>query len=189
MGVDPEGQADALLLAFARWSAEVRLRDGAAGRSRQRWLHQQASEAATFAGTLLDLAERRAAVSLLSPGRRFAGRLVGVGPDFCVLEEATRATVVALGRVIAVQPHPRGPTPPVAVASGDRRAVLEMTFAQALAAMAADLAPLRLALIGSETLVGDLVGAGEDVVTLRLPGNPPRPTFVPVTAVEGFSPQ
>ena len=35
-----------------------------------------------------------------------------------------------------------------------------MTFAQALAAMAADLAPLRLALIGSETLVGDLVGGG-----------------------------
>ena len=58
MGADPESQADALLSAFARWSAEVRVRDEAAGRTRQRWLHQQASEAATFTGTLLDLAEQ-----------------------------------------------------------------------------------------------------------------------------------
>jgi hypothetical protein len=186
---DDGSQADALLNAFARWSAEMRVRAETTGRSRQRWLHQQASESATFAGTLLDLAERRSQVSVLSPGRRFSGRLVGVGANLCVLEEPTRVTVVTLSQVIAVQPHLDAPIRGLSVATGNRPVALEMTFSQALAAMASDLAPIRLALSGTETLVGDLVAAGEDVVTLRVRGNPPRSTFIPIAGVEAFSPQ
>ena len=48
-------------------------------------------------------------------------------------------------------------------------------------------APLRLALRGTETLVGDLVGVGEDVVTVRVSGHPPRSAYVPLDAVEAFS--
>jgi hypothetical protein len=189
VSLDPPGDADALLSAFARWSAHTRVRDEVAGRARQRWLEQQAAEAATLTGTLLDLAEGEAPVTVLSTQRRFSGRLVGVGSDLCVLEAPARVTVIALRQVIAVRPHPSPATPRPPTASGDRAAHLTMTFRSALAAMAMDLSPVRLALIGTETLTGELTGAGDDVITLRLPGIPPRPAYLPIAAVEAFSPQ
>jgi hypothetical protein len=186
---DLPGDADALLSAFARWSAQARVGDEAASRSRERWLRQQATESATLAGTLLDLAEGQAMVSVLSPQRRFSGRLVGAGKDFCVLEEPGRVTVIALSRVIAVQPHLSAGTPRPGAASGDRAVNLDITFCSALAALATDLAPVRVALVGTEVLVGELVSAGEDVITLRTPGTPPRPAYLPIAAVEAFSPR
>jgi len=189
MSSEPPGDAESLLSAFARWAAGTRVRDEAAGRARQRWLHQQASEAATLAGTLLDLAEGRAAVTILSAQRRYSGHLVGVGADLCVLEEPGRVTVVGLSRVIAVQPQPTPATARPAAASGNRAIEMVMTFQGALSAMAMDLAPVRIALVGTEILIGDLMGAGEDVVTLRVPGTPPRPAYLPVAAIEAFSPR
>ena len=59
----------------------------------------------------------------------------------------------------------------------------------ALAALAADLAPVRVALCGTETLTGELAGVGEDVVTLRVPTLPPQVVYLPMGAIESFSPQ
>ena len=188
MSPDPLGDADALLSAFARWSAHTRVHGEVVGRARQRWLEQQAAEAATLTGTLLDMAEGEAPVTVLSPQRRFSGRLVGVGADLCVLEASARVTVIALRQVIAVRPHP-GATPRPRTASGDRAVHLTMTFRNALAAMAMDVSPVRIALAGTETLTGELTGAGDDVITLRLAGVPPRPAYLPIAAVEAFSPQ
>lgn len=177
------GAADELLRAFARWSAEVRHNEAAASRSRQRWLAQQATETATFRGTLVDLAEAGNPVNVATASHRLGGRLVGVGPDLCVVEEPARITVVDLGCVVAVTPQGAAPV----AAAGDRATAVELTFAEALATLAADLTPVRLGLRGGETLSGDLVAAGEDVVTLRLAANPPRMTYVPGAAVEAFS--
>lgn len=177
--------ADELLRAFARWSADVRHAEAAASRSRQRWLAHQARETATFRGTLVDLAEAGSPVSVATPSRRLAGRLVGVGPDLCVLEEAARITVVDLGCVVAVTPQGAAPV----AAAGDRATAVKLTFAEALASLADELAPVRLGLRGGETLSGDLVAAGQDVVTLRLAANPPRMTYVPGAAVEAVSPR
>jgi hypothetical protein len=186
--LEPAGSADAILSAFARWSAQARVRQEAAGRARERWLHQQATEAATFTGTLLDVAESHTTVTVLTGQRRFSGRLVGVGRDLCVLEDPGRVTVIALEHVIAVQPFP-GPTEPRSrAASGDRPVSLQMNFRGALGAMAVDLAPLRVALLGTETLAGTLRSAGEDVITLQMPGTPPRPAYLPIRAIEAFSP-
>ena len=181
-----------MLAAFARWSGDERRREAAAARGRERWLRQQDAEAATLSGALVDLAEQGAEVTLVLGGRRLAGRLVGVGPDLCVLEnDRGSSSLVSLGRLGAVLPafsagggvggggsgvgfpsRPgdsgalQGRTGPV---SGDRDPALRLRFADALAALAAEALPARLLLDGGEVLAGDLVGVGADVVTLRLP--------------------
>jgi hypothetical protein len=189
------GEADAMLAAFARWSADQRWGEAVSARSRERWLRQQEAEAATLSGTLVDLAEQGAEVTLVLGGRRLAGRLVGVGPDLCVLEDDRgSSSLVSLWRLGAVLPAgglegregaglpagglggrvgtvvPAGGLGgrPVA-AGGDRDPALQLRFADALAALAAETLPVRLLLDGGDVLAGDLVGVGADVVTLRLP--------------------
>lgn len=181
--------ADELLGAFARWSADLRHREAAASRSRQRWLAQQATEAATLQGTLVDLAEAGAAVAVATGSHRFAGSLVGVGPDLCVVEEPGRITVLDLGGIVSVSPATptaggRHPT-----AAGDRPGALEVTYDEALRAVAAEVAPVRLALRGGATVDGELTAVGIDVVTVRLPTTPPRMTYLSAPTIEAFSPR
>ena len=49
------------------WLADARIEGSADARARERWLHAAAEADATFAGVLLDLAERRVAVAVRPP--------------------------------------------------------------------------------------------------------------------------
>lgn len=211
--LDPDG----LLTLLRAWAGDARTRDAAAARTRERWLRLQAAEAATWLGTLVDLAERRQVVTLQVGATARTGRLVGVGHDLCVLDEAAGAVLVALPHVHALQAHPTRPigprgagptgagatnagtrpstagtstagTPADLVADGNRRPALELSFADALAALAAERSPVRLGLAAGADAVGTLVAVGADVVTLR--GNAvARPvTFVPIVAVAVCAP-
>lgn len=182
--------ADELLRAFAQWSAEVRRRDAAASRSRERWLAQQAAEAATFRGTLVDLAEAGSAVVVATPSHRFSGALVSVGADLCVVEEPGRVNVIDLSGVVGVSPlGAPGRGGWAGAATGDRAAALEVTFDEALRLMAGELAPVRLALRGGDTVDGDLIAVGHDVVTLRRPAQPPQVNYLAAPAIEAFIPR
>lgn len=185
------GNADAMLAAFARWSDDERQREASVARGRERWLRQQEMEAATLSGTLVDLAERGAEVALLLGARRLVGRLVGVGPDLCVLEgQHGSSSLISLRRLGAVMPTgpvaglPGRPGP----AGGDRCPPIELGFAGALAALAAEMLPVRLLLAGGEVLAGDLVGAGADVVTVLLPTSPRSHAHAAIRAIDVCTP-
>ncbi|MHB1930088.1 MAG: hypothetical protein ACYCUG_11845, partial [Acidimicrobiales bacterium] len=154
--------ADALLSALTGWAADSRAREAAAERARERWLRQQAQEAATWLGVLVDLAEHGLDVTLTLDGRSVTGTLAGVGEDLCVVAHAGGTTLVALAHVRAVRAA-QGSW----VAGSDRRPALRIGFPDALAALAAERSPVAMALIGGSEVRGALVAVGTDVATLR----------------------
>ncbi len=170
-----------MLAAFARWSGAERARAQAAARSSERWLRQQRAESATLAGTLVDLAEDGAEVTLAVGPRRLAGRLVGVGVDLCVLEGRDgSSSLVALERLSALWPAGQRGAP----GGGERVPELPLRFVDALAALAGEMVPVRLWLSGGEILAGDLVAAGVDVVTVRLPTPSRDYAYAPVRLID-----
>ncbi len=113
------------------------------------------------------------------------GRPGGLGragsPDLTM----RRATAGAEQRPPGVGPAvDRAPGP----ASGDRVPELSLRFVDALAALAGDLAPVRLWLDGGEHLTGQLVAAGIDVVTLRLATSGRDHAYAPVRAIAVCTP-
>jgi len=173
--------AEELVAAFARWAAGERSAAAARGRTQERWLRQVATEAATFGGLLVDLAEGRAAVVLTVAGERHAGSVVGVAADFCVLtDQAGALQLVALRAVSSLR---TGITRTGSEPAGDRPAAISLHLADALAALAADRAPVRLVLSDGGRALGDLVATSTDVVTLRV-GSPSRQVVhVPLAAI------
>lgn len=138
------------------------------GRSRERSLRQQAEEDATLAGTLLDLAERRSAVTVrTATGRTHHGAALAVGHDFVVVRgENGVDTFVALAAIATVRPYRAPP------ASGDR-VPSDTRLVDVLGAAAPDRP--RVALVaGTEVVAGELRAVGADVVTVQLDG-PERP--------------
>lgn len=161
-----EPNGDDLVAAFARWAADERVREAARQRSRERWLRQQASEEATLAGILTDLAERRAEVVVTTRTRQMAGWLLGVAKDFFVLEDRDRAGVlVATEHLASISPLTRDAQR--ADPSGERPPPLSLLLVDALVMLTADRSPVRLGLVDGEAVLGDLVAVGRDVVTLR----------------------
>lgn len=170
--------ADELVRAFARWAAQERAGFAAEERARRRWLGEQAVAGSTMIGILVDLAEQSAHVVISLPDHTCSGRIVGVGTDFCVVNQRIgRPAVVALRHVGAVSPEPGS-----RLAAGDRAPALEMSLAAAFAVMAEERLPVAVR-SGQATIEGEVYGIGEDVVTLR--SNPPnrRLTHIPLRTV------
>lgn len=182
-----------LLRSLARWRAELRTGDAVKARSKERWLRQQAEEAATWTGTLVDLAESSETVGLLVGARTLTGRLVAVAGDFCVLVTTPGAVVVvSLGHLRAVRAR-AGRRP---AATGERQAPLGVCFVDTLEILAGERSSVRLGLAGGETLGGRLEGVGVDVLSVRCPpgagatgtARSPVVLHVPFSAVEWCSP-
>jgi hypothetical protein len=159
--VDPELDAAALL-------DDARAREAAESRARERWLREQATAGATFAGTLLDLCEQGVAVTVrMATGRAHRGQVAAVGDGVVVVRAANAPALYArTAAIVAVRP-----TPGSAVASaGDRTP--PATFD--LATLLADVAPLRprVALFAgaAEPVAGELRAVGADVATVALEG-------------------
>jgi len=161
---------DELAAAFARWSAEERVRESAGRRSGQRRMAEAAAAGATWAGVLLDLAESGEPVALTVGGRRLAGHLSAVGEDFCVVENLDAgACIVALGAISSVRQDPSGMAERRGGPSGDRPPALRLSFASALGALVAERLPVAI-WSGDELFEGDIAALGGDVVTIRNPG-------------------
>lgn len=148
------------------WAAEQRADAAIAGRSRSRWLARQAAEEATFAGVLVDLAERGDEVVVRTrAGRSHRGRLTLVSEALVVIETASARVAVPFDRMGAVRrdgASTEGPT-------GDRRPIGGPALGTWLAALVGDRPIVALSLDGdSEPLRGELLAVGVDVVTLRL---------------------
>ena len=127
-------------------------------------MRDQAAAGATWAGALVDLAESGAHVSLAVGTARMAGRLEAVGRGFCVLGQAgSRPVLIAQEAISAVWPETAGNVPP----SGSRIPALDLSFGAALSMLAEERSAVRLTVEGGHQVSGDLIGAGEDVLTVR----------------------
>ncbi len=162
-----------------RWLATARADDAAAARARERWLRQMAEESSSFAGVLLDLAERGAPVIVQTRGgRRHRGTIIVVGVDFVALHTAQRADLlVAYTGIASVR------TDGVSAPVGDRQVTFALDLAEAVAALASD-RPRVLVHAGAdgEGTSGELRSAGEDVVTVQLDGNAGA-AYVPIASI------
>ena len=210
-GADPAGESapggpgDGLLGEIARWVASERVARAAAERSRARSLAAQSVATATWAGVLVDLAERAAPVSVAVTGARISGRMVGVARDFCVVELGDgRPAVIRLDAITEVStsagpggpgsggpgsraPGSRGlgsggPGAGGSAPGGSRRPAASVSMVDVLEAAAAEASPVSLH-TPSGMVNGDLVALGQDVVTLRDPGPSRRRIHVPLSAV------
>jgi hypothetical protein len=153
-------------------------------RAEQRDREERAAELATWIGTLRDLAERRLPVSVRArSGRVHRGALVGLGADHLVLRlQAGSVALIALEATRTVRPEPGQPAPP---AMGDRDTAQDRTLAEALARSVDDRRPVVLVLRDVEDpLQGEVIGLGEDVVTLRLGGVDRGTVYLPLDAVD-----
>lgn len=164
----------------------VRVRDAIAERTRQRDLTREAVESATLLGTMRDLAERQAGVTLTTAtGRSHRGSLVAVSTDHVVVSTPSRHLVhVRLGTVVVVRPDPdsRAPLP-----QGDRRPPQDKYLLERCAEWVADRPALGVAITGvRELLRGRLVSVGDDVVALSLDGSR-SPTYLAGDAIEAIA--
>jgi hypothetical protein len=178
--VEGREPGEELVAAFARWAAQDRARSAATDRARQRSLGDQALSTATWTGILVDLAERGAGVTVSLGGNRCTGWIVGVGRDFCVVEQAVRRrpALIPLSAISYVSADQPGGAMP----SGDRPTGLDLSMAAALAALAEERVPVALR-VGGDEVEGEVIGVGEDVVTLRANAPAGRLVHVPLAAV------
>lgn len=149
---------------------DARADHAAAERARERSLREQAAEGATLAGTLLDLAEHGAPVTLqTAAGRTHRARVGAVGADFVLLRPETGDEVlVRLGAITTVRTQPGTSMGP---ASGDRDPD-GARLLDVLAAVAPDRPRVTVVTMGSADPVrGALRSVGLDVATLRLEGD------------------
>lgn len=153
-------------------------------RSERRGRQQRATEVATWIGTLRDLAERRIVVSLrVRSGRVHRGTLVAVARDHVAVRLAAgRLVFVALPAVRTVRPEPGEAAPP---AMGDRDSAQDRTLGEVVARLAEDRAPVVLGVRDLEAaLAGEVVGLGEDVLTLRVAGADRATVYLPLDILD-----
>lgn len=165
---------------LSAWLASARADVAAAGRARERWLARAAAESATFAGVLLDLAERGEEVVVSGrTGRRLRGRVEAVGADFAALALTEGgAALVLFSAVAAVRGEPGAPPAP-----GDRPLQVEVGVAEALSVLAEDRPRVLVVCAGGEGLAGELVAVGQDVLHLRLDDAGRSTAYVPLASI------
>ncbi len=179
----PGQDVDALLADLARWTADTRTDEAARSRTRERWLRQQATEDARFAGVALDLAERQVAVAVVTTtARTLHGHIVAVAGDFMVLRhEGGTSTFLALAAAATIRPQGgyRG-----ADAASERTGRADTVLVDVVTALAADRPRVRVVVEGGgEALAGELRAASGDVATLRLDGDPPATIYLQLASM------
>lgn len=161
---------------------EARADEAARTRSRERWVRQQAQEAAEFSGTLLDLLERGVRVGVrTTSGASHHGRLLGLARDVCgVRIDGGRRVWIRLAAVTAVRPEGGARYPDAADERTERE---DVEFAEVLARLAEDRPRVQLVTAGASGAVsGELRAVGADVVTL-LEGDNREPCYVSLPSV------
>ena len=172
---------DDLLARLDRWVAAARSEDAIAARARGRWLRQVADESASFAGVLVDLAERGTPVVVHgAAGRRHRGVVAGVGADFVALRTAQGAHILLAFRGVAAVRAQRG----AGQGLGDRDVSVELGLTEALAALAEERPRVLVVTTADpEGLAGELRAVGQDMLTLRLDGRDAVLAYVPTATV------
>lgn len=162
---------------------DARLAEAITARSEQRELTTRATETATLAGTLRDLAERHAGIGVTTAsGRTYQGSAVGVAVDHLVM--ATRSgqqVFVRLDAIGTVRPDPDSRAP---LAQGERDPAQDLLLLERCARWAEDRPAVALAVVGGADLLrGRLLAVAEDLVSVTLDGSR-TPVYVAAAAIE-----
>jgi hypothetical protein len=165
------------LAALGRFVAESAVDEAARARARLRWQQQLALEESSWLGLLCDLADTgQRAVLATTLGRRLAGVLCGAGRDFvCVRTADHGIIVVAIAAVTAIERVDRQATP-----SGRSTAHSDVTLRELLRELVAERPVVTWQLDDRDAITGRLVGVGEGFVQLRIDGDPPSTSYVPI---------
>jgi hypothetical protein len=168
-----------------RWVADAVARQASESRTRTRVLLQQAEEDATLSGVLVDLAEQSSGVAVVTAaGNTHPGEIAAVGSDFCVVWTRRDVPVfVPLRGLVAVRAQPGTGHHRL---TGDRPAPLGASFGAVLGGVAAERPRVQVHTV-SHSVTGELRAAGLDVVFVNADGDPPQPTYLPLTAVSELS--
>ena len=128
----------------------------------------------------MDLAEHRAVVTVVLGQRHHRRRIVGVGRDFFVVDAAPgRPGLARSDAVASVWPEGAAASLP----AGVRRGAIDLSLMMALALLAEERSPVCVATTGGVETTGDLVAAGEDVLTVRTDPSRRRLAYIPLCAV------
>ena len=177
MEPDAFSDGDRLLAAFARWAAQQRTEQAAGMRSRERSLRDQAAGEATWSGLLVDLAETEAELTMEVGSRRMRGRLIGMGRDFCVLDQdGRRPALIPIDRIAGVWKEKP--------ASGSRFPHLDLTFGAALSGLAEERSPVCVVLSSGNQVIGELISSGADLVTVRTEPSTRRTVHLQTSHIE-----
>jgi hypothetical protein len=153
-----------------RWVADARIDDAARRRTSERWLRQQAEEEASFAGVLVDLAERGAVVTVhvgTQPGRAHRGLISLVGRDFVRVEVPGAGAVLVASAMVSSVRIDRAGTP----VTGDRAVTTQLALAEVLTGLAAERErALFVPAGGWAPVCGTVESVGQDVVVVRTDG-------------------
>lgn len=170
-----------LLEEVRRWVADAVASEAATSRSRARSLLQQASEDATFVGTLVDLAERGEELSVVTAAQStVVGHIAAVGRDFlAIVARSGRTSFIPLRAIAAVRAQPGTR---IAVVAGERGAPLDASLAAVVSELAAERMRVHVTTAG-HSIAGQLRASGDDVVVVLAEGAQPVPTYVPLTSV------
>lgn len=176
---DVLGGGRSLDRSLERWAADAAVDEAARRRTRARWLQVAAEEEASLAGTFVDLGERGQTVVVEVGDHRLRGTIAGVGGDFvAVRTERGGSALIPLGVVDAVRAEPGGVD-----VRGDRAATLDVTLDAVLGPIAAERPDVLVRTRTGVVVRGQLRSAGTDVVRLRVDGDPPVPTWIPIPAI------
>lgn len=162
---------------------DARLAEAVAARSAQRDLTMRATELATLAGTLRDLAERAAGVGITTTsGHTYRGSAIGVAADHLALATpAGQHVFILLHAVALVRPDPDSRAP---VAQGDRAPVQDLLLLERCARWVGERPTIALSVRGSaERLRGRLLAVSDDLLSVALDGSR-HPVYVAGDAVE-----
>lgn len=165
---------------------EARVAEAVAARSAQRDLTMRATELATLAGTLRDLAEHTAGVAVTTTsGRNYQGSAIGVAADHLALaSSAGQHVFVRLDAIALVRPDPDSRAP---VAQGDREPLQDLLLLERCARWVDDRPMVALAVRGSADLLrGRLLAVADDLISVALDGSR-RPVYVTGEAIEAVA--
>lgn len=172
-GDDPLGRA------LSRWAADAAVDEAARRRTRERWLRLQAEEESTLAGTLVDLAERRRPVVLDVGEQRLRGTVAGVGADFVAMRsDRGQQMLVRTAAIDVLRSEPGGVD-----VRGDRTVTVDVGFDALFGPLSADRPDVLVRTMAGVAVRGRLTRASIDVVRLRVDGDPPVPTWIPIAAI------
>ncbi len=163
------------------WLADARVERSADARTREHWLRAAADADATFAGVLLDLAERGVALAVATvAGRRHRGLVQVIGADFVALRVASGHEVLLAMRSIASVRTSSA----AGVTVGERVVTTDLRLGDVLGELAADRARVRLLVLdASDAVSGELRSVGQDVVAVRTDGEGGGVAYVRTDAV------
>lgn len=144
--------------------------EAAAARRRERWLARQAAEDLSLVGVLVSHAEQGSVVAVSTcSGGRHVGRLVAAGTQVLTLEVTGAHAYLRIDAVETLRPLP-GNGVNVAEPRGHRGGADPIGLGEVLELLAEDRPQLTLVTTSGETLAGELVSVGRDVVLVRPAG-------------------